>query len=220
LVGFHVLSIAPLHPVGARLSVWFSFCKDAGMSMTPQSFRRFVSSFGWISLSALLLAGCAMPPRPTPVSEVPHPNMDAALMRSVSQIQQVTDDLRAAHSVAWQGTYQGFPMRDGVSPSDRQPPVPQVAPVTSGPGNGPLAQRMYVQWSGPVDTLGRALAEKLGWIYQDSSGLGDQLDVSVYGRNETVLNILRTMARQLPDSVSLRVTPGKIVLEPVGEAGE
>ena len=141
-------------------------------------------------------------------------------MRSVSQIQQVTDNLRAAHGVAWQGTYQGFPMNDGVSPSDHQPPVPQVAPVTSGPGNGPLAERMYVQWSGPVNTVGRALAQKLGWVYQDTSGLGDQMDVSVYGRNETVLNLLRTIARQLPDSVSLSVVPGKIVLQPVGEAGE
>jgi hypothetical protein len=190
------------------------------MLIKTKASRRFFSSFSLIFLSGLSLAGCAMAPRPTPVSDVPHPNMDAALMRSVSQIQQVTDNLRAAHSVAWQGTYQGFPMNDGVSASNRQPPIPQVAPVTSGPGNGPLAQKMYVQWSGPVDTIGRALAQKLGWNYQDTSGSGEQMDVSVYGRNETVLNILRTMAKQLPDSVSLSVSPGEIVLKPVGEAGE
>ncbi|MBU2742513.1 hypothetical protein [Acidithiobacillus albertensis] len=170
----------------------------------------FVGSRWWaLPLGMCLLAGCAHLPQPAP-SDVPHPNMDRSLMQSVRQIQQVTDNLRAAHSVAWHGVYQGFPMNDGTAPSDGGYPVPQIS--ASAPKAGPLATRMYVQWSGSANILGKALAQKLGWRYQDSSGLGGQLDVSVYGRNESVLSILKTMAAQLPDSVSLQVTPGHINL--------
>jgi hypothetical protein len=136
--------------------------------------------------------------------------MNVALMKSVQQIQQVTDNLRAAHSVAWKGVYQGYPMKDGVSVKADHPPVPMAVPST--PVVGPLSQRMYVQWSGSVDVLGQALAEKLGWTFADASGMGNQLDVSVYGQHETVLSILRRMSSQLPDSVTVRVTPGKIIL--------
>ncbi|MHB1630866.1 MAG: hypothetical protein ACYCQL_01430 [Acidithiobacillus sp.] len=169
---------------------------------------------GLILLPAVLLSGCAPSPLAPPAGGGPHPNMDAALMKSVLDIQQVTDNLRAAHSVAWRGVYQGFPMRDGVSPSNGHPPVPTV--TASHPASGPLAQKMYVQWSGAANVLGQALAQKLGWRYQDKSGMGGQMDVSVYGRDESVLSILKTMAAQLPDSVSLSVTPGRITLNRAG----
>ncbi len=165
-------------------------------------------------LPVLLLSGCMAPPPVTPANQVQHPNMDAELMKSVQAIQQVTNNLRAEHSVAWHGVYQGFPMQDGVSPSNSQPPVP--ASPSPGPTSGPLSQKMYVQWSGPVNVLGKALAQKLGWRYRDRSGMGGQMDVSVYGRNLSVLSILKVMASQLPDSVSLSVKPGLITLNGTG----
>lgn len=176
--------------------------------------------FGWrwmlrglVFAPALLLTGC-MPP---PAMRSPQPSadagMDQALMRSVASIQRVTDNLRAAHGVAWQGVYQGFPLRgaDGAAPVDAKP-KPPIA--------GPLAQRMYVQWSGPVNTLMKALALQMGWRYQDASGMGDQLDVSVYGRHDTALHVLRVVASQLPDSVAIKVEPGVIRLRATGRSHE
>ena len=172
--------------------------------MTKRTFllRRPVF-YGLIFGSALLLTGCMPPPAVHTVSSA-SVAMDQSLMRSVASIQRVTDNLRAAHGVAWHGVYQGYPFRDGT-------PVPSVAKPKL-PIVGPLAQRMYVQWSGPVNTLMKALALKMGWRYQDASGMGDQLDVSVTGRHDTVLHILKVVASQLPDSVTVRVTPGHLSL--------
>ncbi len=164
-----------------------------------------VAAYGCLLGSVLLLTGCMPPPQPT-VHQQPSGSsaMDAALMRAVSSIQQVTDNLRAAHGVAWQGVYQGFPHRDGAPVAASAKPQPPVS--------GPLSQRMYVQWSGPVNTLLEALALKMGWQYRDESGMGNHLDVSVYGRHRTVLSILQSVASQLPNSVVLRVTPGSLSL--------
>lgn len=171
--------------------------------MTKRTFslRRPVF-YGLIFGPVLLLTGC-MPPPAAHVTSSASVAMDQSLMRSVASIQQVTDNLRAAHSVAWKGVYQGYPFRDSKHP---------VPDKLHSPIVGPLAQRMYVQWSGPVNALMKALALKMGWRYQDVSGMGDQLDVSVTGRHETVLHILRVVASQLPDSVTVRVTPGHLSL--------
>lgn len=178
-------------------------------SLPPANGGSRLLRFGWMWLPVVLLSGCVPPPQAPLAGGASHPDMDMALLKSVRQIQQVTNDLRAAHSVAWHGVYQGFPMRDGVSPSERQPP--EAAALTTA-ASGPLSQKMYVQWSGSANVLGQALAQKLGWRYRDASGMGGQLDVSVYGRNESVLSILKAMAAQLPDSVSLSVVPGRITL--------
>lgn len=179
-----------------------------------------------ISLSSIvLLSGCAMHPVSSPTNNVSNfqyqNRMSQTLMDSVQSIQRVTNNLRAEHSVAWHGKYQGFPMpqdqHDGPAgqwrtTSEQQPPVPAAAHPTA-PVSGPLGQTMYVQWSGPVNTLGKALAEKLGWTYTDLSGMGQQMDVSVYQKHNTVLHVLKKMAAQLPNSVTLKVEPGQIILE-------
>lgn len=199
-------------------------CTSKGFSVSHSWLLKSATVFSLASV--VFLSGCAVQPsvnksENSQLSPTQSQQMDMSLVDSVQSIQQVTNNLRAAHSVAWHGKYQGFPMpQDSHSgttgewrtTSNDQPPVPPAANPDQ-PVSGPLGKTMYVQWSGPVNALGKALAEKLGWTYTDQSGTGDIMDVSVYGKHLTVLSVLKKMAAQLPNSVILKVEPGQIILE-------
>lgn len=194
---------------------------------SPRSFFSFFSCFPRyrpVSLFfvpvilSLSLSACAMPPSPgspgSPVaSSASSASMSSALLKSVNQIAQITDDIRATSGTRWSPHYDGFPMKH----ADLRPHGSTASSQLSGiPSSSPLAQKVYVQWSGSAETFLRSLAQKMGDRFV-SRVQGQVIpDVAVYARRETIAQVLRTVAVQLPDNYVVQVNPGEIVLKTEG----
>ncbi|MEY2341457.1 DotD/TraH family lipoprotein [Acidithiobacillus sp. IBUN Pt1247-S3] len=189
--------------------------KRASRSFVPHSPRRIL---GFLVVSVLVpasLSACAMPPSPqasaTPLYD--SASMNADLLKSVNQIAQVTDNIRAASGTSWAPGYDGFPMNKG----DLRPHGSTAASMApSLPAGSPLSRKVYVQWSGSAATFLQSLAGKMGDRFVARLGGTPVPDVAVYSRDQSVVEILRTVAQQLPDNYVVQVNPGEIVLKVEG----
>lgn len=189
--------------------------KRASRPSVPHSPRRIL---GFLAVSILVpacLSACAMPPSPqasaTPLYD--SASMNADLLKSVNQIAQVTDNIRAASGTSWAPGYDGFPMNKG----DLRPHGSTAASMApSLPAGSPLSRKVYVQWSGSAATFLQSLAGKMGDRFVARLGGAPVPDVAVYSRDQSVVEILRTVAQQLPDNYVVQVNPGEIVLKVEG----
>lgn len=165
-------------------------------------------------LMAVLLSGCAPPPQlpATPATQ----GMGSTLRASIQQIAAVTDELRAAHNVAYAPDYRGFPLRAPSAGAGHVVPLSSVQPavgIDQLPQGSPLLARVYTQWSGPLSPFLSRLAAQMGWQYADRLQGYTDPDVVVKADNAAVLSVLQDISRQTPASVVVRVLPGRLVLE-------
>lgn len=167
------------------------------------------------------LAACAhMPPvsgasaqaQSVPSSTAASAAMSQQLLRQVSSIAQLTDDIRATNGTTWSPHYNGFSARTpDTTPhgSTAQSMVPEHV-------SGPLGQAVYVQWSGSARVFLQALAQKMGYTFDNRLGDVPSPDVAIDANGGNILSVLRTVAIQLPNDMTVKVDPGRLVLMQTG----
>ncbi len=169
-------------------------------------------------LSTSLSACAHMPPttanaQPVPSSAAASGAMNQQLLRQVSSIAQLTDDIRATSGTTWSPHYNGFSART----PDTTPHGSTAQSMVPAHVSGPLGQAVYVQWSGSARVFLRALAQKMGYTFENRLGGIPSPDVAIDANGGNILSVLRTVAIQLPNDMTVKVDPGRLVLMQTGE---
>lgn len=139
-----------------------------------------------LSLFACALSGCATAPSPVVSGTSVE---DQALMHSVQQVERTTALLRTAMK-----PYEGFPT---PSPTAR-PEGADTVPLEL------MHTRINFQWDGDAAVALKSIADRLGFVFINSH-VGEPYRVNLAMQDVTVRAVLDDVARQLPDTVVVRL---------------
>jgi hypothetical protein len=164
-----------------------------------------------LTLSCTVLAGCAgmAPPPPGPSTVASDQAMNRALLRQVSRIASLADNIRATSGTTWSPHYNGFTART----PDQRPHGSTAATMMPKQVAGPLGQKVYVQWSGSATVFLKALAGRMDYGFQSHLRGMPSPDVAINANGYPILDVLRTVAIQLPDDMTVKADPGMLILE-------
>ncbi len=160
--------------------------------------------------SCIALSGCdAMAQQPAPPStSSSNAAMDQALLKQVSSIADLADNIRATSGTTFAPNYNGFTART----PDQRPHGSTAASMVPAHISGPLGQKVYVQWSGSASVFLQALAQKMNYRFENRLNGMPSPDVAINAKASRIFSVLRTVAIQLPDNMTVKVDPGKLVL--------
>lgn len=137
-------------------------------------------------LFAVALSGCSLITTKHEKTSTQTP-VDISLMDAAKSVERMANRLQLAQKDPSPAPYTGFPL-----PSDAVPQV-DVSPAT-----GPLASQVGLSWDGPAGPAIKAVAQYIGWKYQEEGAPGDlAVPVSVHQDAGSAFGVFQSIGRQL-----------------------